>query len=60
MELGDWGLVVTVVLAHLIALLSPGPDFILVVKSGIRNTTKNARISRARKIFYGNQGQVLQ
>ena len=42
MELGDWGLVVTVVLAHLIALLSPGPDFILVVKSGIRNTTKNA------------------
>ena len=42
MELGDLGLVVTVVMAHLIALLSPGPDFILVVKSGIRNTTKNA------------------
>ena len=34
-------MVATVVLAHLIALLSPGPDFILVVKSGIRNTTKN-------------------
>src|SRR5476651_1685143 len=42
MELGVLGLVVTVVVAHLIALLSPGPDFILVVKSGIRNTTKNA------------------
>ena len=42
MELGDLGVVVTVVAAHLIALLSPGPDFILVVKSGIRNTAKNA------------------
>jgi threonine/homoserine/homoserine lactone efflux protein len=42
MELGVLGLVVTVVVAHLIALLSPGPDFILVVKSGIRNTSKNA------------------
>jgi len=28
---------------HPIALLSPEPDFVLVVKSGIRNTAKNAR-----------------
>lgn len=32
----------TVVLAHFFALLSPGPDFLLVVKSGIRNKKNNA------------------
>lgn len=42
MDLGVFGLVITVIVAHLIALLSPGPDFILVVKSGIRNSRKNA------------------
>ncbi len=37
-----FALIVTVVVAHLIALLSPGPDFILVVKSAVRNSAKNA------------------
>jgi threonine/homoserine/homoserine lactone efflux protein len=32
----------TVVFAHFLALLSPGPDFILVVKSGIKNKKQNA------------------
>jgi threonine/homoserine/homoserine lactone efflux protein len=32
----------TVIFAHFLALLSPGPDFILVVKSGIRNKKQNA------------------
>ncbi len=31
-----------VVLAHFLALLSPGPDFLLVLKSGIRNKKNNA------------------
>lgn len=35
-------LFVTVAIAHFLALLSPGPDFVLVVKSAIRNGTKNA------------------
>ncbi len=34
--------IMTVVSAHLLALLSPGPDFLLVVKSGIRNKKSNA------------------
>ena len=33
---------ITVALAHFLALLSPGPDFILVVKSAIRNKSKSA------------------
>ena len=32
----------TVIIAHFLALLSPGPDFILVVKSGIKNKKQNA------------------
>lgn len=32
----------TVITAHFLALLSPGPDFILIVKSSVRNTTRNA------------------
>jgi threonine/homoserine/homoserine lactone efflux protein len=32
----------TVVVAHFLALLSPGPDFVLVVKSGVRNKKQNA------------------
>jgi len=35
-------LIVSVMAAHLLALLSPGPDFILVVKSGIRNKRNTA------------------
>ena len=29
-------------IAHFLALLSPGPDFVLVVKSAIRNKDRNA------------------
>tara|TARA_R110002033_G_scaffold15894_3_gene44611 strand:- start:4456 stop:5130 length:675 start_codon:yes stop_codon:yes gene_type:complete len=36
------GIFVTVAIAHFLALLSPGPDFVLVVKSAIRNEGKNA------------------
>ncbi len=35
-------LVMTVVTAHFLALLSPGPDFMLIVKSGIRNGIRKA------------------
>ncbi len=35
-------LIITAVAAHFLALLSPGPDFLLVVKSGIRNEKRNA------------------
>lgn len=34
--------VLTVVSAHFLALLSPGPDFMLIVKSGIKNGSRNA------------------
>jgi threonine/homoserine/homoserine lactone efflux protein len=37
-----WGIFVTVAVAHFLALLSPGPDFVLVVKSAIKNNGKNA------------------
>jgi len=33
---------VTVAIAHFLALISPGPDFVLVVKSAIKNEGKNA------------------
>ncbi len=36
------GIFFTVVLAHFLALLSPGPDFILVVKSAFKGNRKNA------------------
>ncbi|MGF1683464.1 LysE family transporter [Photobacterium minamisatsumaniensis] len=36
------GIFVTVAIAHFLALLSPGPDFVIVVKSAIRNSGKNA------------------
>jgi len=32
----------TVVIAHFLALLSPGPDFLLIVKSAVRNSRFNA------------------
>ncbi len=32
----------TVVIAHFLALLSPGPDFILVIKSGVNNKKQHA------------------
>ena len=42
MDLGLIGMFLTVAIAHFLALLSPGPDFILVVKSAIKNGTKNS------------------
>lgn len=33
---------ITVALAHFLALLSPGPDFVLIVKSTIKNDSKDA------------------
>lgn len=35
-------IIITVVVAHFLALLSPGPDFMLIVKCGIKNETRNA------------------
>lgn len=42
MDINLLGIFVTVAIAHFLALLSPGPDFVLVVKSAIRNKGKNA------------------
>ncbi|MDV5169273.1 LysE family translocator [Photobacterium rosenbergii] len=42
MDVGLVGVFITVAVAHFLALLSPGPDFVLVVKSAIRNKGKNA------------------
>lgn len=42
MDINLFGIFVTVAIAHFLALLSPGPDFVLVVKSAIRNQGKNA------------------
>lgn len=42
MDINLFSIFVTVAIAHFLALLSPGPDFVLVVKSAIRNEGKNA------------------
>ena len=42
MDVNLLSIFVTVAIAHFLALLSPGPDFVLVVKSAIRNKGKNA------------------
>lgn len=42
MDVGLTSIFITVVIAHFLALLSPGPDFVLVVKSAIRNKSSNA------------------
>ncbi len=36
------GIFVTVAIAHFLALLSPGPDFVLIVKSAIKNGGKKS------------------
>ena len=36
------GIFVTVAIAHFLALLSPGPDFVLIVKSAIKNGSKKS------------------
>ena len=33
----SFSMIMTVIVAHLLALISPGPDFLLVVRSAIRN-----------------------
>ena len=42
MDAGLVGIFVTVAIAHFLALLSPGPDFVIVVKSAVRNKGKKA------------------
>lgn len=42
MDISLIGIFATVALAHFLALLSPGPDFVLVVKSAVKNNGKNA------------------
>ncbi len=42
MDVGLLGIFVAVAMAHFLALLSPGPDFVLVVKSAMTNNGKNA------------------
>jgi len=42
MDINLLGIFITVAVAHFLALLSPGPDFVLVVKSAIKNEGKNA------------------
>ncbi len=42
MSAGLLTIFLTVAAAHFLALLSPGPDFLLIVKSAIKNGTKNS------------------
>lgn len=42
MDIPILGVLFTVVLAHFLALLSPGPDFILIVKSSLQNGRQQA------------------
>ena len=42
MDVSLLGIFITVAIAHFLALLSPGPDFVLVVKSAIKNNGNNA------------------
>lgn len=42
MEISLLSIFVTVAIAHFLALISPGPDFVLVVKSAIKNEGENA------------------
>ncbi len=49
---------ITVALAHFLALLSPGPDFVLIVKSAIKNDSKDAMgvalgITTANAVYIG-------
>jgi len=42
MEVSLIGIFATVVFAHFLALISPGPDFVILVKSAIKNESKKA------------------
>ena len=48
MTLGIFTMIATVVVAHFLALVSPGPDFLLIGKSAVRN-----RKSRALGVAFG-------
>ncbi len=45
MDLGLWSIFLTVVIAHFLALISPGPDFVIIVKSAIRNGKKSMGVA---------------
>lgn len=58
MDISLLGVFATVAVAHFLALLSPGPDFVLVVKSAVKNNGKNAvgialGIASANAVFIG-------
>lgn len=42
MTLEIFAIITTVVVAHFLALISPGPDFLLIVKSAVRNKKTQA------------------
>ncbi len=42
MDASLWGVFLTVVIAHFLALLSPGPDFVLIVKSAVKHGDKKS------------------
>lgn len=42
MEINLLGIFLTVVFAHFLALISPGPDFVILVKSAVKNDSKKA------------------
>jgi len=42
MDLSLSEIFVTVAIAHFLALLSPGPDFVLIVKSAVKNNSKKS------------------
>lgn len=42
MEVSLFGIFATVALAHFLALISPGPDFVILVKSAVKNESKKA------------------
>jgi len=58
MDLELYPIILAVVLAHFLALLSPGPDFLIVVKSGIKNT-KNIAIGVAFGIALANAIYII-
>lgn len=37
-----WQIIITVIVTHFFALISPGPDFLLIVRSALKNSRKNA------------------
>lgn len=45
MDLTISGIFITVVVAHFLALLSPGPDFVIIVKSAVRHGKKSMGVA---------------